>query len=59
MSKNIVGNIIREGEGERVEFKQSFNAQVMESLSAFANTRGGMVLIGVSDDGVVKGVKLL
>lgn len=39
-----------------MEFKSSFNIQVIETLVAFANTKGGKVLAGVSDDGHVPGV---
>lgn len=38
------------------EFKTSFSEEVIVSLVAFANTRGGSVYVGVADDGVVKGV---
>ena len=34
-----------------MEFKKSFNDEVIETLSAFANTKGGKVLLGVSPDG--------
>lgn len=30
----------------------------METVAAFANTRGGTVLIGVHDDGTVRGITL-
>jgi ATP-dependent DNA helicase RecG len=35
-----------------VEFKASFNDDVIETLVAFANTKGGKILIGVSNNGV-------
>ncbi|OIP31829.1 MAG: hypothetical protein AUK23_05825 [Deltaproteobacteria bacterium CG2_30_43_15] len=35
--------IIRTGESETVEFKESFNDAVIETLSAFANASGGTV----------------
>ncbi len=42
---------IRKGESETMEFKSSFGKEVIETLSAFANTKGGKVLVGVSDKG--------
>lgn len=48
---------IAQGEGETIEFKTSFNDEVIISLVAFANTKGGSVYIGVADDGAIKGVK--
>ncbi len=43
-------------EDSQTEFKSSFSDAVIESLVAFANTKGGKVLIGVDDKGVpVKG----
>ena len=41
-----------------VEFKTSFQKEVIASLVAFANTKGGMVLVGVSDSGQVTGVEI-
>lgn len=34
-------NVIKTGENEFTEFKTSFNMDFMESLVAFANTKGG------------------
>jgi len=50
--------IIRSGESETVEFKESFNDAVIEALSAFANASGGTVLVGIADDGTVKGISV-
>lgn len=44
-------------ESETVEFKQSFQAEVIETLVAFANAKGGSVYIGLQDDGTIKGVE--
>ncbi len=49
--------IVLAGESETVEFKETWNdAQVLKALAALANTRGGTLLIGVCDDGSVRGV---
>ena len=50
--------LLRKGESETVEFKESFDRQVIETLTAFANSRGGRVLLGVLDSGEVKGVEV-
>lgn len=57
MAVNIE-HIIDQGESETVEFKTSFNDQVIVSLVAFANTKGGSVYVGISDNGTIKGVKI-
>jgi ATP-dependent DNA helicase RecG len=52
--------LIKEGESETLEFKPSPSQmdKIMESLSAFSNTKGGVVVIGVSDKGEVLGVDI-
>ena len=51
-------SLIQQGEGARGEFKTSFQKEVIASLVAFANTKGGLVLVGVSDSGQVTGVEI-
>src|SRR5690554_5808130 len=51
-------NIIKQGESETLEIKMSFSDEVIISLVAFANTKGGTVCIGVSDKGEIKGINL-
>ncbi|NJE12844.1 helix-turn-helix domain-containing protein [Thermococcus sp. LS2] len=50
-----VNDLIREGESETLEFKRELNDSVYKTLSAFANTAGGILLLGVSNDGKVFG----
>jgi len=50
--------LISKGEGLQLEFKQTFNAETIETLVAFANTTGGKVIIGVSDTGIITGVSI-
>lgn len=46
-------------EDQFTEFKSSFTDTVIESLTAFANSKGGCVFIGVDDDAEpVKGFTL-
>ena len=41
-----------------VEFKSSFDNDVIESLVAFSNVEGGSVYVGITDDGKVKGISI-
>ncbi|MDR0724724.1 MAG: putative DNA binding domain-containing protein [Prevotellaceae bacterium] len=46
-------------ENQVLEFKSGFNDEVIETLTAFANARGGRVLVGVNNDGnPVKGFRV-
>src|SRR5690606_10978484 len=46
-------------ENQYLEFKRSFSDGVIESLTAFANSKGGQVYVGVDDNGSpVKGFSL-
>lgn len=43
-------------EGITTEFKREYTDEIKKTVVAFANTRGGEVLIGVEDDGTVIGI---
>jgi len=45
-------------ESETIEFKSSFNEATIETLVAFANTKGGTVYIGVNDDATIQGIQI-
>ena len=51
-----LARLIAAGEGASVEFKRSLTKDLGRGLCAFANARGGTVLLGVSDDGDIVGV---
>lgn len=57
MAKTTEMSRVASEEGERVELKQQFTRRIGHTLSAFANTCGGSVYIGVSDAGQVVGVE--
>jgi predicted HTH transcriptional regulator len=51
--------ILEQGESLTVEFKQRFplHEKMAKEMIAFANTRGGYILIGVNDDGSIFGIQ--
>ena len=48
--------LLQEGEGVMLEYKESLASSFARELVAFANTAGGKILLGVRDDGTVKGI---
>jgi predicted HTH transcriptional regulator len=54
-----IKKLILQGEGTTLDFKKTINSneKIAKSLVAFANNKGGQLLIGVADDGRIKGVK--
>jgi ATP-dependent DNA helicase RecG len=60
MNINIL-RILQQGEGISVEFKKAKNKlpeSLFETICAFLNRNGGVVLLGVLDDGTVEGIEL-
>ncbi|SMF22806.1 Predicted transcriptional regulator containing an HTH domain and an uncharacterized domain shared with the mammalian protein Schlafen [Alteromonadaceae bacterium Bs31] len=64
------GAIIRKGESQKIEFKSSFHWDyrkqetnksleniILKTISAFLNSEGGILFIGVDDDGSVLGLE--
>ncbi|MDR1171126.1 MAG: putative DNA binding domain-containing protein [Bacteroidales bacterium] len=43
-------NAIPQKESEKAEFKSSFDSECIETLAAFANSRGGSVYVGIGDE---------
>lgn len=58
MTQHELNTIIQSLEGFKTEFKRSVNSDLQKEIVAFANSSGGKVLIGVEDDGVVKGINI-
>ena len=59
MNKEELEFILQEGEGYKIEFKEGFDAKgIAKEITAFANSSGGRILIGVSDKGEVKGLSI-
>ena len=55
----MLHDLIRQGEGERLEFKKKTThpTRISRTLASLANTHGGRVLVGVDDDGRIVGVR--
>ncbi|MCY4569136.1 MAG: helix-turn-helix domain-containing protein [Candidatus Poribacteria bacterium] len=49
---------IAQGENAMTEFKENFDQEAIETAVAFANTNGGVILIGVSDTGEIRGITI-
>lgn len=56
----IIDKWIEDGEGARIDFKTSITSlpKIAKSLVAFANSRGGRIVVGVEDKGAVLGVDI-
>lgn len=54
-----IKRLILEGENVSLDFKKTISKadKIAKTLVAFANNKGGKLLIGVADDGSIKGVK--
>lgn len=54
-----IKKLIFEGEGVALDFKKTITRcdKIAKTMVAFANNKGGKLLIGVADDGTITGVK--
>lgn len=54
-----IKKLILEGEGVRLDFKKTITHvhKIAKTMVSFANNKGGVILVGVMDDGTIKGVK--
>ncbi|MEM1138176.1 MAG: ATP-binding protein [Bacteroidota bacterium] len=59
MNLETLRKLVSLGEGSKVEFKRKAAdpVKIMREVVAFANASGGVLLIGVNDDGVITGLK--
>ncbi len=58
MTHNDLQLLIRESEGLTVEFKEKYSSKIVQDMAAFANTKGGYILLGVDDNCNSKGETL-
>lgn len=59
VSKHPIKQLIDAGEGLTLDFKQQIQnpRKIAKSMVSFANTQGGVLLIGVRDNGSIGGIK--
>jgi len=59
MNRKQLIKLIEDGENLTVEFKQRFSdhEKIAKEIIAFANTRGGILLFGIDDNGKIRGVE--
>ena len=57
MNKKNLDLIIKEGEGQKIEFKEKI-ANLDTEIVAFANSIGGSIFLGIDDKGKVIGLKI-
>jgi len=50
--------LIKKGESQTIEFKTSFQKEVIISVVSFANAKGGQIFIGVHDSGKILGIEI-
>ena len=48
MTADEIASIVAEHEMQRIELKESFDAECVETACAFANAHGGLIFIGVT-----------
>ncbi len=58
MTKKEINCLIKNGEGYNLEFKERYGSSVAREICAMANATGGRILVGVTDDGKIKPIKL-
>ncbi|MCL5291037.1 MAG: helix-turn-helix domain-containing protein [Actinobacteria bacterium] len=60
MDKKELLRVVKEGESEKVEFKRSFAEidRAIQTLVAFANANGGIVIFGVGNNGSLVGIDI-
>jgi predicted HTH transcriptional regulator len=59
MRATNIKKMIFDGEGVTLDFKKTITSceKIARTMVSFANNKGGRLLIGVADDGTIKGVK--
>ena len=48
--------LIQDGEGAMLEYNEDISSSLAREMVAFANTAGSHILLGLNDNGMVKGI---
>lgn len=51
-------SVLELGEGQFIEYKESLDQKFAKEIVAFANASGGVVYLGISDAGKIKGIDI-
>lgn len=57
-SKHSIEKVTELGEGQFIEFKESFDKSLQKEMVAFANASGGVIYLGITDTGIPKGLEI-
>lgn len=59
MTLNHLFQLIAKGESDTLDFKKTISSasKIAKTMSAFANHKGGRLLVGVNDNGTISGVR--
>jgi ATP-dependent DNA helicase RecG len=55
---NTLSIVLEQGEGQFIEFKESFDKSLASEIVAFANASGGKIYLGITDDSKLKGIDI-
>ena len=58
MNQQEIEFILQQGEGQFIEFKESYNASIAKEIVAFANASGGKIFLGVNDSSEIQGISI-
>ncbi len=54
----LIKELVQQGESEKLEFKSSLNKEAVgKVLASFLNTKGGRLIIGLEENGRIKGIE--
>lgn len=58
MNKQELELILKEGEGQFIEFKENLDNRFAKEVVAFSNASGGKVFLGITDKKEIKGIEI-